>query len=331
MVVESSEPVPARGGWKLWARLFVSAVLLAVLVNKAPSFDDLLPDQHHFLTVVLLGGAVATTLIGIVLSAWRWQRVLIALGHEVPLTTLFGHYLAGQFVGNALPSTIGGDVLRVSRVSTTIGSSTTGFASVVLERLTGFVVLPLIMYIGFAADPSILDVEHSWVALMIGVITMTVLLVLLYLAAHPRIAGRFAEHENWMRFIGAIHDSVDRLRREPKHALPILGTAFVYQCSVVLSVAFIFRALDLPIPLAAVCAYVPAVSMLQVIPVSFNGLGVREGALVFFLAPWPGVDSAQAIAVGVLWFFCTLAVSVLGAPSFAVGHRQRDRAEKRAE
>jgi len=53
--------------------------------------------------------------------------------------TLTGHYFVGLFVGNVLPSTIGGDVVRVTRSSGTAGSSTVAFASVVLERLTGFV------------------------------------------------------------------------------------------------------------------------------------------------------------------------------------------------
>ena len=55
---------------------------------------------------------------------------------------------------------------------------------------------------------------------------------------------------------------------------------------------------------------------------SFNGLGVREGALVLFLHPW-AVSSAQAIAAGLLWFLCTLIVSSLGAPSFAIGQRKQ--------
>ena len=102
----------------------------------------------------------------------------------------------------------------------------------------------------------------------------------------------------------------------------MLGTAVVYQLSVLLTVTLICRTLDLPVPLAALFAYVPAVAMLQVLPLSFNGLGVREGALVLFLQPW-GVSNGQAIAVGLLWFLLTLIVSGLGAPAFAVGQRKQ--------
>jgi uncharacterized membrane protein YbhN (UPF0104 family) len=309
-------------GWKFWARILVSVALLGVLVIKAPNPDELLPDRHHLLTVVLLTCALLMTFLGVVLSAWRWQRVLRVFDTNPGLRTLVGHYLAGQFVGNVLPTTIGGDVLRVTRVSSTVDSPTIGFGSVVLERLTGFVALPLLIVAGFAVRPSLIDVQRAWLTLLIAGITISILGIVLFLAGHPRIAGRFAEHENWTRFVGAVHIGVDRLRRHPSEALPVLGTAVVYQVSVVVSVALICRTLDLPVPLAALFAYVPAVAMLQVLPLSFNGLGVREGALVLFLQPW-GVSSPQAIAVGLLWFFATLIVSSFGAPAFAMGQRRR--------
>ena len=89
----------------------------------------------------------------------------------VPLRTLTGHYLAGQFVGNVLPSTIGGDVLRVARCAKSIGSATTAFASVVLERLSGMIALPLLVVVGFAVRPSLFHAQHAWFALVVSGIT----------------------------------------------------------------------------------------------------------------------------------------------------------------
>jgi uncharacterized membrane protein YbhN (UPF0104 family) len=59
-----------------------------------------------------------------------------------------------------------------------------------------------------------------------------------------------------------------------------------------------------------------------VLPLSFNGLGVREGMLVLFLVPL-GVSKGQAIAAGLLWLTAMLVVSMCGAPAFAVGNRHR--------
>ena len=73
-------------------------------------------------------------------------------------------------------------------------------------------------------------------------------------------------------------------------------------------------------PDAAVLAFVPAVAMAQVLPVSLGGLGIREGLLVLLLNPL-GVPAGKAIGVGLLWYGMTLLVSLLGAPAFAIGHR----------
>src|SRR5687767_13771834 len=124
------EPAAARPhrAWVRWARLLLSAALLAVLITKIDA-DDLVPSERS------LPGVLAFLLAGIVimagsfvLASWRWQRVLAVYDKHVPLRTLLKHYLAGQFVGNALPSTVGGDVLRVSRCGRDIGSTEIAFA-----------------------------------------------------------------------------------------------------------------------------------------------------------------------------------------------------------
>jgi uncharacterized protein (TIRG00374 family) len=301
-------------------RIVVSAALLALVASKASNVDDAIPDQHHGLTILLLGGAVLTALVGVGLSAWRWQRVLLLFDVRVKIPALFSHYVVGLLVGNVLPSTIGGDVVRVARASNTLGSSEVSFGSVVLERLTGFVALPLLVFAGFAIRPSLIEHAHAWIALVIAVVTLALLALILFLAGHPRLAGRFAERGSWVRFIGAVHRGVERMRREPRLIWPVLGTALIFQVSQILMFGLIFRALDLDVPVAAVIAFCPAVLMLQVLPISFSGLGVREGALVLFFHSF-GVSNTQAVAAGLLWWGCMIAVSMLGAPAFAVGNR----------
>jgi glycosyltransferase 2 family protein len=315
-----TETAPARRAtWTLWLRLGVSAALLAFLVSRI-HLGNLLPEHPRASTLFFFAAGIAMAGLGIVLSAWRWQRALAAFDTDVPLRTLVSHYFAGQFVGNVLPSTIGGDVLRVRWGTKTTGSSAISFASVVLERLTGFVALPLLALLGFVLRPSLLDVDHAWIALAISGVALFALLVILVLAAHPRLAGRFRDHENWMRFIGAVHIGVDRLRRQPRLAAGVLGAALVYQASTVAVVYCAVRTLGVSIPSAAVLAFAPAVAMAQVLPLSLSGLGVREGMLVILLQPL-GVSSGRAVAVGLLWYAMMLIVSLLGAPVFAVGHR----------
>jgi len=316
------DELPRRPGWKLWARLAVSVGLLVVLLSRVDP-EELLPATRDGTHLMFLALGLATTFAGIVASAWRWQRVLVTFDARLGLTVLTRYYLAGQFVGNVLPSTVGGDVVRISHSGRTIGSNETAFASVALERLTGFVALPLISIVGFLFTPSIMTWRRSWLALAIDAATLAMLVVILYLAAHPRAAGRYAERDNWTRFVGAVHVGVHRLRRRPASVTAILATAVVYQVTVVISVYFAARALDISTPTAALFAFVPVVAIAQVVPVTVGGLGIREGLLVLFLGPF-GVNETQAVALGLLWYGMILVISVLGAPAFAAGSKQRE-------
>jgi uncharacterized membrane protein YbhN (UPF0104 family) len=191
----------------LGVRLAVSAAMLGVLVAQVPSFEvnELVPEWSAG-TAVWLGVAAALTLAGIVLSAVRWQKVLDALEIRTKLPRLVRHNLAGQFVSNVLPTTIGGDVLRVSRLSRDTGESSGTFASVVLERLTGWLVLPVITIVGFAVNPGLRHLGSATsVALALSLGTLALLLGVLAAAASSRIGGRFATRADWRRFAGAVH------------------------------------------------------------------------------------------------------------------------------
>src|SRR5262249_33863687 len=148
----------------------------------------------------------------------------------------------------------------------------TAFASVAIERLTGFIALPGLVLIGFLIHPSLFHTRHAPLALVIAAITLGALGLILAAAAHNRLAGRFADHQSWTRFIGAVHIGVDRLRRYPRRALGVIGTSFAYQVSVIVGLLCIVRTLELPVPTAAVVAFVPAVAMAQAVPISIGGL-----------------------------------------------------------
>jgi uncharacterized membrane protein YbhN (UPF0104 family) len=305
-------------------RLLVSGVLLAVLISKMPGSELVPSDRSLPGTLAFLIGGVVLMAFSFVLAAWRWQRVLAVFDQHLTLRQLFSHYLAGQFVGNVLPSTVGGDVLRISRSSKDTGSREVAFAAVVLERMTGFVALPLLTFLGFAVRPDLLEeAPRAWIALVIAAVTVGVLALLVMLAGHPQLAGRFKDRENWMRYIGAIHIGVDRLRRDPRDAAAALGAAVAYQVAVIAAVYCAVHTIGLTIPNGAVIAFIPAVAMAQVLPISVGGLGVREGLLALLLHGM-GVPTGQAVAVGLLWYAMTLIVSLLGAPAFAIGHRQAE-------
>jgi glycosyltransferase 2 family protein len=304
-------------------RIGASAVMLAVLFARVPSFSwsDLLPGWSAR-TGFWLGAAMLLTLAGIVLSAVRWQKVLDALDVRANLPRLVRHNLAGHFVSNVLPTTIGGDVVRVTRLSRDTGESPQTFASVVLERLTGWLVLPAITIVGFTVNPGLRHLGVATrLALGLAVATLVLLVGLLLAVASSRVGGRFATNQGWRRFAGAVHIGLTRLRHHPIAAIHVLVVGFAYQLILVLAALSAAQALGLRAAgLTALLAFFPAVLIAQVLPISVSGLGVREGAFVVFLGPL-GIAAHQAIALGLLLYLLNLGVSLLGAPAFAAGSK----------
>lgn len=323
----TESPAGARRARLIMAgRLVVSGALLWLLVAKiGTNWSQALPDPTTQ-TFAWLAGALALTFGGVVLSAVRWGTVLHALGQHPPFSRLLSLYLAGQFMGNVLPSTIGGDALRVSRLSRETGEGPTTFASVVLERLTGWVVLPVITLVGLAVNPGLRQLgQASTIAFATAASTLGLLTVVLVLTARPGqgLEGRLEHNEGWRRFTTAVHFGIHRLVREPAAAGRILATGFAYQFILIAAALMAARALDLPAGVGptALLAFVPAVLIAQVLPISISGLGVREGLFALFLHPL-AVPRSQAIALGLLLYLLNLVVSLFGAPSFAVGHRR---------
>jgi uncharacterized membrane protein YbhN (UPF0104 family) len=83
------------------------------------------------------------------------------------------------------------------------------------------------------------------------------------------------------------------------------------QALIIVTYYFVGVGLNLGVPLTYFFVFVPLVTVVAMLPVSVAGLGVREGAVIFFFAK-AGVDAATALSLSLVWFSLTLIVSSLG-------------------
>lgn len=266
-----------------------------------------------------LAGAGLLLVFSYVLSTLRWMQVMRSLGLRSRFDILLSHSLAGQFVSNALPTTIGGDVVRISRLSKNTGDSPSSFSSVVLDRLTGWIVLPLITLLGLLLNPSLRELgTQTRLVVAVALGTLVLLILVLYAADHRLLGGRFRNREGWQRFVAAIHLGLGSLRRRPVAVVSVVAVGFVYQFVLVLSAFMAARALGIAVGLTALMVFFPIVLIAQVMPISIAGLGVREFMFVFLLSA-VGVPDQQALALGLLVWILTVATSLLGVPAYAIG------------
>lgn len=314
-------PFP-RNDWKAIAiRFGVSIVFLAALIWQLPdvSIDEIVPEVTTA-TFVWVAIAVAIHVVAYVLQTARWAAVSDTLGIPLPFRRLFSHLLAGEFVSNALPTSFGGDVVRVLRQGRDTGDHADAFAATALERLSGWLVLPLLSSIALLLDPSLAGLgAASTVAIVINVVTVIGLIGVIWAAGHRRAAARILGRSGWRRYLASVHLGILAFRARPTRTVVLLAAGLGFQTMQCLSVYAAARALDLPeITLLATLAFFPPAAIAQNLPIALGGLGVREGAFVLFFGAL-GVADGSAIALGLLVYFVFIVASLAGAPSFAFG------------
>jgi glycosyltransferase 2 family protein len=298
-------------------RAIATVAMLFVLLSRL-HVTRLFP-SHRQSEVALLAVALVVTLSGIGLSVLRWHRVLAALGLVTKVRTLFRLYLAGLFVGNFLPSTVGGDVVRVTRLAKITRQRPRAFASVVLERLSGWLVLPVITLVSLLINPGLLQLgSASRLAIALSLATLALLAVVVGVAGSSRLGRLLSRREGWARFASAVHLGLARFRHSPGAAAQVLLVSFAYQLVVAFGAFLVALAIGLHVGWTAIVAFMPVVAIVQVLPLTIGGLGLREGAFVVLLRPL-GVTVSQAIAFGLLVYALNLTVSLLGAPAYAAG------------
>ena len=303
-------------------RLAISAGLLAWLITASrDELSTLAVDSKSAAAAWLIGAALAMA-SAFVMAAVRWWQVADTLDVKVSGRSMLSIYLAAQFVGNFLPTTIGGDVLRINRLGRICGSRANAFATVIIERLTGWIVLPLLTLAAFAAQPSLLRHSGGQIAGGLALGTLLVLAFIVWIAEHPRGLGRLSGGTHIRNWLGAVHTGLSVFRRHRGAAGRLLSVGFAYQFLLVVATALAGAAIGVNPGVLAWLAFAPMVLIVQNMPLTIGGLGVREGAFVLFLDAH-GVSSSEAVLLGLLLYALTLLVSLTGAPALALGGRRK--------
>ena len=283
--------------------VFSASVLALIIIYKAPVRDIL-----GVLRTVDTGWLVAAFslhAIGILVSAYRWQILARAQGDEIPLGYLMKSYLVGTFFNNFLPSSYGGDIVRIwdgSRFSKSLVRSS---AIVVVERATGIIVLFLFSLFAslFRLDMAN-EVPVIWAALIIGLAGLALAALFFTPLAECALkalpGGKLlrAPKEKLLAFRAVILDY-------RHHKGPFLRASFwalVLQANVVVYFFFIGKAFRLDIGFPDYFIFVPIVLLVQALPVTINGLGLREGSTVeifkYYLIPAGTAVAFSLIDVG---------------------------------
>jgi hypothetical protein len=230
-----------------------------------------------------------------VIMVWRWQLVIELLGGAGvklgPLAVALGR---GMLIGQPLPSTVGGDVVRTLALSGRLGL-TLAARSVICDRILGLAILLALVVVSLPLFARFVESGSAFVAVsLVSLIGLAAFLVFIgqprWFSAVPRVGAYGA----------TIAGDVQQIFGSGMRGQVVILLALATHLFGILLIHQLAYAVATPISLLDCLLIVPPALLVSSVPISLAGWGVREGALAagFVLV---GASSEAGVATSVLF------------------------------
>ena len=296
-------------------RIVVGVGLILFLLWRL-DFDKILSNIQS-LEASYLFYALITYIIFVIVSAWRWQVLLDFKKFIIPFGRTSVLYFIALFFNNLLPTTVGGDVMRV--VYTMKKRKADALAIVLVDRILGFV--GLFVFALFAVL-YLLIVKQQTEFLPFIVIGLVAIVFITYVFFSERAYSTLAPIVQKITVL-RVGERLNRLHEAATEfggawrpiSLCILHSIII-QALLALAPFFVLLAMgNFEVGILPFFIYVPIINVVSMIPISLNALGVREYFYVLLFAR-AGVAGETSLAVSLVSFFLLFLLSLTGGIFF---------------
>lgn len=264
--------------------------------------------------LLLLG--IVFQMLSTLLASWRWYLVMQRLGFTMSFPFFMRSYFKGSFFNQGLPTSIGGDAIRVLDVARHGFRKREAFYGVFIDRVLGLVGLLLLNLLANALNPELLP---RGIFIMINLIVMGGLVgfIGLYLFRHLEWPRRWRP----TRIFHTISCNLGRVFVTVRVGATQIGLSIVVHLLALTAIFLVGRSVEMDFDLLTFLIIVPPVILLTLVPVSLAGWGVREGAMIG-LFTLIGADTPVVLSMSILYGIVLIVASLPGLLVYLSG-RQR--------
>jgi hypothetical protein len=265
--------------------------------------------------VDLLIAALVMQFASTIISAYRWQLIMHNLQFGQSFTFYWRSYFKGMFFNQGLPTSIGGDAMRVLDVAGRGFRKRDALYGVAIDRMAGLAALILLTLVANVFNTSSLPDQVYRLMLflttlgLLGIGSLLLLKRVSWLDRYSRLA-----------FVKAISDHLGLAFAHRRFMLLILS--LLVPIFAMLGFYATGWALGLRFNLMTYFCIVPPALVLTIIPASIAGWGVREGALVGLFS-LIGADKTTVLMMSLLYGIALIIVSIPGLIVFLQGRQHR--------
>jgi len=296
------------------AALVVSGLCVVYIVAKIDFGETAHVLSHSKLWAVAL--ALAILVLALLPLSWRWQKLLAVRGIHDNLGWLLRAYFVSYTASQVLPTSLGGDAMRIvetSRRHPGEGGDVAG--SVLLERFLGGIATLLLGVVSFLLAIGRIDVGPYVLLEVVIALGTVALAVVLFSRRARRHLRRFEAPLERLRIAGTarkLYLGLHSYRDHPRLVAEMLGLTIVVQAFRVLSIWLCGIAVGIHLSPLPYFVMGPMFFLVMLAPFTLNGFALREAFFVSFLGQL-GVGADQAFSAGFLYFLLALALSAPGA------------------
>jgi uncharacterized membrane protein YbhN (UPF0104 family) len=297
---------------KLLLRVIVTASIF-VLVLRSIDLKQIWSLLHQA-RMDLLAMAILLQFGSTTVSAYRWRLIMNNLQFGQPFIFYWRSYFKAMFFNQGLPTSIGGDAVRVFDIAGLGFRKRDAFYGVLLDRATGLIALMLLNIIAYLLNPGVLPAHVYNLVFFLIIIGLTGL-------ASVILLGRLQWVNGYRRLVFLKTLSEKLGLAFGRHYVLMIGLSLIIPLLALLGFFATGWALGLRYELMTYFIVVPPALLLTMIPVSLAGWGVREGALVALFS-LVGADQATVLTLSVLYGLTLIIVSVPGLVIYLGGVRR---------
>ncbi len=271
------------------------------------------------LPILAIAVACALLVLQTLVLALRWWLVMAAIGVPLKFGMIVPLTYMGVFFNQVLPTSFGGDAVRMWQAYRAGIRPEAAVGGVFLERISGVVGLAILSVLGVWYMGAQIDDQAVRLALLATLpITIAGMAILAFL---DRMPDRLRQLP-LLKDLARLATDSRRVLFAPVTAVPLLLLSMLSHALAAGAVYAFAQGLQLDLSVWNCLALFPAVGLVTLIPISFAGWGLREGAMVAFFG-FAGVDPDTALALSLAFGVALLAAALPGGAFWLTWNRAR--------
>ena len=300
-----------------WAGSLLTIILLVYLFSRQGWGEIIAAIRQIPIGYLVL--ALLLTLISRLAVSFRWYALLAISDLDVSWQQVVQLTFAGLFASNFLPTTVGGDVVRLAGAVQRKFDGAISAASLVVDRLIGLFGMALAVPLGAGPLWKWLIIAQGWKSIF---------------STGSFLSPRIGVKGLWSRIrkgVAKLMQAFSLWKSSPRALLISLGMTAIHMLCLYTSIALLLSGMSDPMPIGLIAGLWSFVYLVTLVPISINGYGVQEVAMTLIFTNVGGITLKSGLTIAVLIRTLQMLASLPGAvfvPSILGGIRQSEQLDE---